>query len=461
METRARPRSVVLTDWAAGVDHLRTDRSGFVNQILLLSLLYDEVLVQDELLVLSDPIANWFTTGDGSSLWSELLDVGSLVILQHPAAAYPTEQLQELSQSHPIEARSKYIERYGTKEDRPFKPSSAHLKFHAHIEWCLSQEKGRLRQAGAHRETQIMPLFVETLNSVLSNPHYSQWLTVCFPNLKPDDIARFRDFVGNPAKLVQELANAKIVGNVLRQNDKPVFNRSLAYLATNLFPIEKRGELKQVIQSSFAAPFCWQEDAVGRYGRNLRSIPNPTASDAGESINIGPLVEVQAHMNVPLAMPQPQPGFASVIAEVRDTKAGKALRESVATLAQSPSFDLQKECWSAVAHELAQRVVKPRHLGVSLDQVGHKLIEGVTVGALFHQVDSALAGEGDFLHALMAGAVAGGKHGIGGIVYDALHQVWNRSEDSVRVQELCFQFENAVDFQCTWLPEPELSGAVK
>src|SRR5437867_3753046 len=101
-----RPRSVALTDWTADVDHLRADRDAIIYQLLILSLLYDEILVQDELLVLSDPLAEGFGQGEGKRIWEEVLDVGSFVILQLPISAYRTDDLKEYAQNHPIEARA-------------------------------------------------------------------------------------------------------------------------------------------------------------------------------------------------------------------------------------------------------------------------------------------------------------------------------------------------------------------
>jgi len=459
LATRIRPRSVVLTDWAADTDNLRVDRSGLIHQLLLLSLLYDEILVQDELLVLSDPLASWFSSKEGLSLWDELLDVGSLVILRHPQTAYPNDELRELSFRHPIEARAKYIETYGTKNDRRFRASDAHWKFYSHLEWCLANDSGRMRETGSRGRFDIMPVFSNTLVTTLTDPSYLPWLQACFPKLNVNDIARFRDFVSDPSTLVAALEKAGLAKSVLRSERIPVLNRSLAYQATDLFPPAKRPELRQLIQSSFAAPFCWRENAIGRYGGMLRTIPTSQTVRSTQASALVPSVQVQAHVNVPLAMPGIERGFASIIAEVRDTKAGKELRDAVARLAHSKSFDVQKNCWTAVAHELARRVAKPQSIGVSIDKMGQKIAEGVTIGAVVHTVTDGFAGKIDFLPALMAGAAAGAIHGIGAIIYDGLHQVWSTSVANARIHELSFQFENAVDFRCTWIPEPDKLSA--
>lgn len=366
----SRPRSVVLTDWAADVDHLRADRDAIIYQLLILSLLYDEILIQDELLVLSDPLADWFGQREGIRIWEELLDVGSIVILRHPTSAYPTDELRDYSQDHPIDARAKYIQQFGTKDDRRFKPSDVHQKFYSNIEWCLRQGIGGMREAGARRRIEIMSHFSATLRSVLSNPGFSPWLKSCFPSLRHQDISRFCGYVTEPETLVKTLERKRLLRKVLRdKNGQPILNRSLAYQGASLFPSAKEAAFRQIVQSAFAVPFCWRENAVGRYGGILKAVPPPMTQPTSRRRLHTPLVTVDAHVNVPIAMPRLEPGFSEAVAAIRETPAGKSLRDSVARLGQSATFEEQKLRWQAVAEELANRVAVPCRFGVSIDTV--------------------------------------------------------------------------------------------
>jgi hypothetical protein len=455
-----RPKSVVLTDWAVEVDHLRANRDNFVYQLLLLSLLYDEVLIQDEALVLSDTLAHWFGESDGREIWEELLDIGSLVVLKHPLFAYPTDELRENAQNHPIEARAKYIERFGTKGDQQFKVSDIQARLYSNIEWCLKHKRTPAREVGANRGIDIMPLFSRALWTVLSEGGYAAWIESNFPTLRAQDVSRFLKLISDPEGLVKSLEKKGVLRNIVRdQNGQPVLNRSLAYQAASLFPLTQKTKFQQIIQSAFAMPFCWRERAIGRYGGVLKAIPPRSTQpvpdrkrtrrhSAKQAIAI-----VEAHVNVPIAMPSLRRGFGKAIVDVRESVVGKELRDAVSRMGQSITFDEQKYRWQAVAEELATKVMGPIAFGVSIDAVKHKLIDGVVTGAIVHNFAEYFAAKYDFLTSLasLAGPAMGAGHAAAGIAYDSLSNLWKTTRS---VQDLCSKLENAIDFRCTWIQEP-------
>src|SRR3990172_615439 len=88
------PSAVVLTDWGANVD-LRgqnkdavQDKDAVLYDLMLLSLLYDDVYNQDEVFALSDTLAKWFPSGSQCDLLRKLLEFGSVTVLTHPLSAY-------------------------------------------------------------------------------------------------------------------------------------------------------------------------------------------------------------------------------------------------------------------------------------------------------------------------------------------------------------------------------------
>ncbi|HEV3075441.1 MAG TPA: hypothetical protein VHB47_13560, partial [Thermoanaerobaculia bacterium] len=106
--------AVVLTDWGAKTEGLSASRDALLQELLLLSLVYDQLLIQDEVLALSTKLARWFTSGKDFDLLRRCLSIGSIVILTHHA--YGSDDLAELALRHPITARAKYIARRGTFE---------------------------------------------------------------------------------------------------------------------------------------------------------------------------------------------------------------------------------------------------------------------------------------------------------------------------------------------------------
>ncbi|MBZ0131710.1 hypothetical protein [Candidatus Methylomirabilis sp.] len=453
LPSSSRPSSIVLTDWAADVDHLRADQDAVIYQLLILSLLYDQILIQDELLVLSDPLAAWFGRGEGQRIWDEALDVGSLVILRHPLSAYPTAELKEYAHQHPLHARAEYLHRFGAKDEHPFNPTPIQRAFYSIVEASLSRDTGRTREVGALRRTEIMPRFAATLESVLRNPNLP-WFKATFPALEQEDVRHFQEYVVEPAHLVNELVSRGVTFNMVPDGSgQPTLNRALAYQAASLFPPATETAFRQLIQSVFALPFCWRENAVGRYGGILKAVPPALSRSSTPRTLDGPSVIVDAHVNVPLAMPRLEPGFAKAIGEVRDSPAGKHLREAVARLGKSLTFDEQKARWAAVAEELAKRVATPCEFGVSLDSVVHRLIEGALTGAIVHQALESNANEHDFLLST-TGLLAGGLHATCGIMLDSLRDLW---KVETAAGDLCARLEDSVEFRCTWIPEPEES----
>ena len=77
------PAAVVLNDFAAAGDRVISLRhwESFVWELMLYSLLREEVLIQDEALVLSEKFARAFSPRPRGRILDELFDIGSLVVL--------------------------------------------------------------------------------------------------------------------------------------------------------------------------------------------------------------------------------------------------------------------------------------------------------------------------------------------------------------------------------------------
>src|SRR6266849_6905777 len=72
-------------------------RDEFLSDLILLSLLYDEVLVSDNDLLSSRHIATWFSGEEKFRLLEALIDVGALRVLKRPLEAYPDETQRTLA----------------------------------------------------------------------------------------------------------------------------------------------------------------------------------------------------------------------------------------------------------------------------------------------------------------------------------------------------------------------------
>lgn len=442
--------SLAVVDWAATPDRLRTDRNGFVQQMLVLSLLYEEILMPDELLVLSDPISNWFSDKEGRAIWDALAEVRSMTVLTHPLKAYVDESHRELADRYPMDARAAHISTYGTKENKKWFAADVHRAFYSHVQAGILRNDLRTRAVGVRKELEIMPRFVKLLTKILTKQQYQPWLENTFPSLDPADCARFARYVVEPDRLMRDLRESGMAPHSIQQGASALFNRSLAFQAADLFREADRSALHQIIQSAMYAPFCAREDAIGRFGGLVRALPGPRPKRE-QDIENSDLVHVTAHVNMPLYLPDVKSAqdlvrFANVVADVRMTPAGQRLRRSIGHLGDSMSFDQQKECWSAVASELAMRVANPGSHSISIYKI---LGEAAAAGVLLHSANEAFAEKPDFLHALLDGSKGGLEHGAAGLAIAAFHKLWSLTSAHSKLQKSYLAFENAVDFRCT------------
>ena len=243
--------------------------------------------------------------------------------------------------------------------------------------------------------------------SILSNSANTTWLNTHFAGLNAADLDRFINYSTSPMEAVQSLEAKGHEVKYIDDCGKPIFNRSLAYQATQLFEDRAAGLLKQLIQSAFAAPFCWREQALGHYGGLVQPIPIPNDRSAGG--NDQALVEVQAEVTLPLPLPSLSPGFSSLLASVRESGAGAELRRAMAQPPTDVTFETQRRAWIAVADELSRSAIASSIAAVSIHKIGEKVVESAAVGALLHSAVDSLSGGGFHLSSMLSG----GSYGIG------------------------------------------------
>lgn len=87
---------IVLCDWAANVESIGTSPTKIAHQLAILSLIYDDVLIQDEIFALSNQMAQIFTPGREFEILKQCFEIGSIKVLKHKA--YLSDDLKEMSQ---------------------------------------------------------------------------------------------------------------------------------------------------------------------------------------------------------------------------------------------------------------------------------------------------------------------------------------------------------------------------
>lgn len=246
-------RSVVLVDWSRHNEPTAHSRNSLLYELMLLSLLYDEVLVQDEILVCSKNMARWFSEPESFRLFEELFAVAGIVLLKRPLEKYPPE-LQESAQKKPVTVRSEYLEQFSVGNDgKQLRFTNEQRIFQTRLEACLLASPSAHRDAGsksALRED-LMQSFGSLLSTVLTDERYSKWRRRRFPGFSPRMAQDFLAFVRDPAAASRR---------ILEKGQQPKFT------------LERTGQYSVQLSR-----FRWQVP-IGRYRPTLcRSLSKPSS----------------------------------------------------------------------------------------------------------------------------------------------------------------------------------------
>ncbi len=449
------PSSVLMTDWAVDGKSIG-NLDAVIYELMLLSLLYDSVLIQDEIFALSPKFANMFSSKENIDILKKLLDIGAITVLTHPLQVYPTDELKELATAAPIFARAKYTQQYSTRADKLFKPSNKQITLYHEIDACLSRNPGTQRPVGSLMQFDIMKAFGFLLKDTLSSKHYKKWIGSAFGGITNEMADDFINFIEDTEKLSSQLTrNNKGIRLVPGPDGKPVFNRSLGYLATTLYPHRQAKAMQSLIQTTFAAPFCWRENASGRFSKFLRELlwmPEDIINDGYDQLGEGSIVSVEAHTDIEILLPEMNTDFVDHIQAIRDSLPGKKLRMVVRHMEQDISFNRQVESWYEVADLLASLITtgKPVTIREYLLGVGNGLVCGAVAHGLLTQVRSTKI---DMAGNLLEGLLSGGL----GILSGSLYRIFR---DNRKNQKLRKKIENAVEFRCSPFNMPLLQTPI-
>lgn len=435
------PSRVVLTHWAAA--RVRADnRRHFMQQLMLLALLYDEVLLQDEFLVLDDRVAWWLRDRNFRDL-DNLAETGAVKILRHPLFAYPTEELRSLAEEAPMVARSRQIRAFATKGGYEFQPNAVQRQFYAQLDGLMAG--GHVSRAvNATPDFPIMPAFERILRVMLSDQRRWSSRAYRIPSAAFDEMLRLID---NPNAARRILRESGLPATAIVEGDQPEINRSFTSQLARLFPPRVERGMRSLIQSAFAAPFTWRERAIGTYGRGLRELivaePGATYPEPLREV-----VTVESQITLDGVLPIPLTDFGAAIAGVRASPAGIRLRDAMTRLGAEPDLREQRMAWLEVADELAARLhaTHPVRLRTALAEgasgvVGAMLVEGIVKRTTTSGLLESLP-----LHVLAEGGA--GIAAVGGpLLCDLARQYLPSVETRMRL-------ERAVTFRCSPVPVP-------
>lgn len=445
-------RSIVMVDWSRHNEPTSRTRDQFLWHQMLLSLLYDEVLAQDETLVCSEKMAGWFRDSQSFGLLEQLVECGGLTVLKRPWERYP-EYLQDRALEQPISARREQLERFSVDNDGAqlhFKPSQ--VEFHSRLEALLSKHHHSHRHAGSRKKLgkDLMQEFSNLLATVLTDRRYEKWLRTKFKNVTPQIANEFVTFLRDPNRAIKHL-EAERPDHLPRytpQSGRPVFSTALAVQVAATYGNKEAKQLQGLIETVFARPFCQDEGAEGRYGYALRDLPLPME---GEQEGATRVVKVKVELvdRIFLSLPAPGPNFADIIQKLREKDSAKQLRNAMSQLGDDATFTAGKNAWQAVSADMASLVgssnTKKIELSLVLVSAGRGAFCGAMADFLIHPPSSSQE-----LVSRLPAPFVGALFDVGGGVCVKLAQA------DLERQRITSQLEQAVEFSC--VPHPTVKS---
>jgi hypothetical protein len=424
-------RSIVMVDWARDNEPTARSRNQFLWDLMLLSLLYDDILVQDEIILCSNKLPAWFPDTPSFLLLEEIIDIGPLKILKRPQHRYP-KRLQELASNRPISARREHLAKHSVNNDgKPIAFTAAQHAFHNRVEAFLKNRPSAHRFAGSSAPAghDIMRHFGKLLRDVLTNTKYDDWRRDQFPTITPRVADKFADLISDPKHAIDHLRGTPDGARYTPRPGTHVLNTAIAVQLARTFPTAAN-HLQDLIETVFARPFCEEEDADGRYGTKLRDLPllAPTHLNPPEVVYRVDTITSALHL------PRPGRGVARVIATVREMESGKRLRKAMRRLHKDTDFRYAITAWGDVADDIARTLTagnrRPFRLQHVLFSVAESLLWATFTYFTRHPQD-AFTEPG---LALKEAFADGALHGAYAIAGDAYFHRLNLSNGEVRQQ---------------------------
>jgi hypothetical protein len=432
-----RPNSIILTDWGAFASVYQSPVK-LVSDLIVLSLLYDEILIQDEVFVLSDLMPAWFADSEGSSLLAKIFDLDSVVLLGWKS--YPKDITVD-PKLYPMLARAEFHKKYSTQGDQLFIPNEENIKFYKKVEYSILNRQSALRERGSKNTLDVYSSFLHIFKELLTAKIYEAWMSSLFPSITKEIKDEILSFIENPCKAVEDLQNNGHDVRTVIEGGNTVFNRSLGFQISKLYNTEVRSSLQRLIQSSYAIPLCESEEAVGRYGNLLKEVPWHSSKEVAQQQLSEDKVSVEIELNTELSIPNLFSDFPKVINSVRETEAGILLREAMREVGDDIDFSNIREHWNAVANELA-RFSEPNMKMTAKTtalRIGEKLFIGTVLGEVGNMAFGILPVPG--LGAMLGAGV--------GLAFDHGHNLMKKELQHQKIRE---QIESFVDFRCSWIP---------
>lgn len=298
-----------------------------------------------------------------------------------------------------------------------------------------------------------MEVFASLLYLVLDDSkNYGKWLHSAFPDITDSTRKIFINLIENPDKAIDYLNEKRGVAKIIpRINNIPVFNRSLGFQIASTLHDNEAITMQKLIQTIFAAPFCFRENAQGRYSKYLREfllIPSDV------DIPLTPIekyITVITTINTNLHLPKIDQKFCQTIHTIRNSEAGKKLRNVMRNVGEDKNFRELESSWKCIADEFSREYynnepIEIKNILCSLGETVASATIALSVDFSLHKINNDIFSDiiSQLLLSLFGqGTVIGGK-----LVLKTLQR-------DLKTQKLREHIENALTVRCSETSIPQ------
>ena len=252
------PRRIVLTHWNAGVfrSHMIPH---LLPELVVYSLLYDEVLIREEDLLTNRRITSLLGDQLQFEIFSELLGAGLVKLLRLPTSLYPGGRRFD-PEILPISARAEEHQERRTYKGKPWRATAR--------EWALFRRLDRIvvdreRASRPHSKFPFDNPFATKLAAILENRQaYRLGQHPVFSHLDPQTADAFARFCREPEAWQRFLHKRGVKSPIVGPDAG--FYRSAAYQCSAFLPTPRA--IVRLAESVYAATYCEREESDGRYG---------------------------------------------------------------------------------------------------------------------------------------------------------------------------------------------------
>jgi hypothetical protein len=315
--TPSQPRRIILTHWNAGV-FKRDALPQLIPELVVFSLLYDEVLIREEDLLTNRSIIALLSDDAVFSIFEELLAAGIVRLLRLPLQNYPPGRRYDPVRL-PISARAEEHELRRTYRGRPWKPTANEWRFFARLDEVVVHNPASSR---FHTDFAPRNLFADELAEVLENRHaYRLRFHPVFRYIPSETADSLIRFCREPGSWLRFLHDAGITNPIVGPDGG--FYRSAAYQCFELLPAPR--STRRLVESVYAATYCDREQSDGRYGGSelielpYHSVGREDAESIASATKIN-VVPTSAAANITVA-----PGIAAVLQRTRESSQFRSL----------------------------------------------------------------------------------------------------------------------------------------